>query len=136
MTFILMNLMNQQMNFITALSIYHILKNNSLVVNLKRVIPTDTLSLNINTDIHKIVTKHNLDPNKIQVSSLSVNESNRSSITKAPSTLLGIHRNIPESTINVDRAKKIVKDKRVFCLYCEELVTNFKKICQNISSHQ
>jgi len=94
---------------------------------------TDTLSLNINTDIHNIVTKHNFDPNEIQVSSLNVNESNRSSFTKAPSTLLGIHSNIPEASINVNRAKKnsgskkIVKDKKVFCLYCEELVTNFPR---------
>jgi len=92
---------------------------------------TDTLSLNINT--HNIVTKHNFGPNNIQVSSLNVNESKDSSIIQSQSTLIGIHSNIPEASINVDRAKKppnskkIVKDKRVFCLYCEELVTNFPR---------
>jgi len=67
---------------------------------------TDTLPLNINTDTNNIVTKQNFSPNNIQVSSLNVNESNYSSIIQSPSTLIGIHSNIPESSIYVDRAKK------------------------------
>lgn len=87
----------------------------------------------MNTDTNNIVTTHNFGPNNIQVSSLNVNESNDSSIIQSQSTLIGIHSNIPEASINVDRAKKtpvskkILKDKRVFYLYCEELVTNFPR---------
>lgn len=90
----------------------------------------DSLSLK---EINSIGTKHNFGSSNVKLSSLNINESKDSSNVETQNNLTEIHH-ISKNTMSVDRAKKtisdpkkMVKDKRVFCLFCEQLETNFPR---------